>query len=205
MITTLNTVIVHIPNPYELGKTIGDDDSLFLYYNTSNPDVSTVKMEGEVVSLPLAADINLEVGDIIYFHHNIARMTYTSKNTKVSSYKIDEEKNLYEVPLNLIYGYKRDGKVYSISPFCFVKPLDLETEAEEKTSSGIFLPPTVRKNNIKQYGYITHSNPELEKDLDIHVGDKIIFSNFSEYEINIDDDIVYRMRTDWIIGKVNEV
>ena len=51
-------------------------------------------------------------------------------------------------------------------------------------------------------GYIKYSNKQLEKK-GIKEGDKIIFRPESEYEFNVDDELLYRMFTDNITTVIN--
>jgi len=84
-----------------------------------------------------------------------------------------------------------------------VRPLD----REEKTASGIVLPDTAKEK--PQEGEIIAVGPGRFEDgkrieLEVKVGDKVIFSKYSGTEVKIDEDEVLILRESDILAIVEK-
>ena len=77
---------------------------------------------------------------------------------------------------------------------------------EEKTKGGIFIPNSAREKPLEGKvlavgpGKIVNGNREL---LTVKIGDKILFSKYSETEVEIDGEMLLLLREDGILGIVN--
>jgi chaperonin GroES len=77
---------------------------------------------------------------------------------------------------------------------------------EEKTKGGIFIPNSAREKPLEGKvlavgpGKIVNGNREL---LTVKIGDKILFSKYSETEIEINGEMLLLLREDDILGIVN--
>lgn len=77
---------------------------------------------------------------------------------------------------------------------------------EEKTKGGIFIPNSAREKPLEGKvlavgpGKIVNGNREL---LTVKIGDKILFSKYSETEVEIDGEMLLLLREDDILGIVN--
>lgn len=183
---TINYVIVEVDNLYENSKN-------GLIVNDSIENVSNINRVGKVVSAPNST--MLIKGDLVIIHHNIFRKKYTVSGTQINS-DFWIEGNLFHVPLTEVFMYKRESEWECLEPFCFVKPV---LKKDEDISS-FSLSDNLYKGNYSHIGEIKYLNDSLKKD--ISVGDIIIFSNDSEYEFNIDGEILYKMSSKDVLGKI---
>jgi len=77
---------------------------------------------------------------------------------------------------------------------------------EEKTKGGIFIPNSAREKPLEGKvlavgpGKIVNGNREL---LTVKIGDKILFSKYSETEVEIDGEMLLLLREDDILGIIN--
>ena len=187
-IELLHEILVHVPDVFvrEKGRVLINNDV--------NPIKNTVRF-GEVLSVPEFCK-EIKEGDIIYFHHNIVlRKKNMEGEAMQGSYEIDRIKGLYSCPVDQVYGYKRDGVFRALSPHCFVKPVKNETV----TKKGKIY--TVDKHTEKPYlGVLRYGNKELS-DLEINDGDNVVFAEWSMYEFHIDNEKLYKMKSNKIIGR----
>ena len=93
------------------------------------------------------------------------------------------KENLFFVENDQFFLYKRNNKWKSHGKYCFVKPIPVEDSVLLKNT----------KHEPLQ-GILKYSNLQLDK-LGVKEGDKIIFKPESEYEFNIDGELLYRMFT----------
>jgi hypothetical protein len=185
----IKDAIIYVPEAYSEKKKIGDKE-IFLT-NQFCAIANTVRY-GEVIEPPVMLNNKLKKGDIVYFHHNIIRRSYTPNGKQINGmFEIDSSQGLYRCPLTSIYAYERDGELKAVDPFCYVKPIKrierkvLRNEEEEA-----------------QRGIIKYSNDSLRAQ-GVKEGDEIIFDNDAEYEFRINGEKLYRMKTDWIIAKIH--
>lgn len=167
--------------------------------NTTIEKVSAINRIGKVISAPEHTE--LEVGDDVVVHHNIVRLRKNGNGkTLPPDYLIKD--NLYFVPVTEAFMYRRNGEWYSMSPYCFVKPIKYQQEETDGWLRGT-MSAMSHKGYVKNTGVLDIPNKEqLENGLS--KGDTILFSDYSEYEFIIDDELFYKMSTKDIIGKLND-
>lgn len=160
-------------NEYNNHKTVGDQT---LIVNTSIEDASYVNRLGVVSAVPLNGSNGPKVGDVVVVHHNVFRTYLDMKGNqrKSNEYFRDGE---YLVGPERIYMYN-DGKNWKCTEgYCFVRPID----------------------------YIQDSNIYRTEEKEEHVGvirnssiydpgTRVGFTKNSEYEFEIEEEKVYRMR-----------
>lgn len=150
-----------------------------IIYNThiDEKDFHYTNRIGIVKSLPLI-DTPFEVGDEVIVHHNVFRKYWGfSGHLRTSSNDIDN--NLFKVPQEQVYAYKRNGEWTAIDKWVFVKPI--------KADKGSIIYDL--NTEVEREGIIAFGAPEGFK-----IGDRVAFTPHSEYEFNIDDEKLYRMR-----------
>lgn len=158
-----------------------------LITNTSIEHASNVNRIGVVVSIPLNYEGNIRVGDHVVVQHNIFRTYFDGKGiTRESDFHIKD--NLYQVAPELIYLIIRGAEKVSVNEYVFISPI-----IEEKKWVGA--------TELEHVGFVKYTNEVLLK-LGINVGDKIAFGTDCEYEFNIDNERLYRMRTNTILAKL---
>jgi hypothetical protein len=180
---TLNCLVVEVESEYE-------NEREGIVSNIDYNDTFFITRKATVVSAPKFTI--LKKGDTVVCHHNIFRKKGSTSGTIIhSAFHIED--NLYHVPLDEVFMFKRDGEDWvSLSPFCFVTPIKdenfnhlSETEKQFETHKGF------KKNR----GILAYPCKELEQ----HKNKEVIFSNDSEYEFLIDGVLYYKMKLNDIL------
>ena len=159
-----------------------------LIINTTMDDHKFVNRVGIVMSLPLIGDTNLSIGDEVIVHHNVFRRFYNVRGIEKNSSSYFKE-DMYFCYYDQIFLYKHNNQWKAPGNFCFVKPIlkkEKQIISEEKEQ--------------KRIGILKYGNSSLEA-FKIHEGDLVGFSPSSEYEFIIDENRLYRMRTNDITIK----
>lgn len=188
---TLNFVIVEIDEAYK-----NEIDGLIV--NSTIESVQHINRVARVIEAPYFTI--LESGDEVVVHHNMFRLRNGLRGKKVqSNYHLEDNK--YFIPLTEIFMYKRgDSDWTAIRPFVFVKPIKMEDDVV----GNVIIAPN-EKNSHKGYkklrGIIKYPNDELLSE-GIKEGDEVIFSYYSEYEFNIDGELLYKMSSKDILAKL---
>lgn len=188
---TINNLIVEIDSTYnnEVGGI------------TVNSTIESVAHINRVATVVEAPDfVTVKKGDKIVAHHNIFREKNGIRGKRLmSNYHL--EGNKYFVPLLEVFAYKRgDEEWKALSPFTFVRPI----EKEDEVVGGIIINATEHnsyKNRVKNRGIMVYPNDDLIKQ-GVNKGDEVIFTPYSEYEFNINNEILYKMSTKDIVAKV---
>lgn len=191
---SINYIIVEVDSAYNNDKDIGNGINITV--NTSIESVEHINRVAKVVKAP---DFTmLEEGDEVIVHHNIFRLRNDQMGLEVeSNYWIEDNK--YFVPLTEVFMYRRgDSDWKALDPYCFVKPIEQE---QPEQVQGIYVKDMEDnyKGMVKNTGVMAYVNESL-KSLGVSDGDTIAFSNYSEYEFMIDDELYYKMATKDIIG-----
>ncbi len=188
---TINYIIVEVDQAYQ-NKVDG------ITVNSSIESVEHINRIAKVVEAPDFTILNK--GDEVVIHHNIFRLRNGLRGKRLqSNYHL--EGNKYFVPLTEVFMYKRDDSDWNaIRPFVFVKPIKKE---DVKVGNVIInsSEQNSHKGMIKQHGIVKYPNDELVRN-GVNVGDKIIFSTWSEYEFNINGETLYKMSTKDILAKL---
>ena len=159
-----------------------------LIINTTMDDHKFVNRVGIVMSLPLIGDTDLSIGDEVIVHHNVFRRFYDVRGIEKNSSSYFKE-DMYFCYYDQIFLYKHNNQWKAPGNFCFVKPIlkkEKQIISEEKEQ--------------KRIGILKYGNSSLEA-FKIHEGDLVGFSPSSEYEFIIDENRLYRMRTNDITIK----
>ena len=159
-----------------------------LIINTTMDNHKFVNRVGIVMSLPLIGDTDLSIGDEVIVHHNVFRRFYDVRGIEKNSSSYFKE-DMYFCYYDQIFLYKHNNQWKAPGNFCFVKPIlkkEKQIISEEKEQ--------------KRIGILKYGNSSLEA-FKIHEGDLVGFSPSSEYEFIIDENRLYRMRTNDITIK----
>jgi co-chaperonin GroES (HSP10) len=148
-----------------------------------------VNRVGVIVDTPISYEGDIKPGDLVVIHHNIFRSYYDMKGYERKSREYFKD-NLYLVDENQIYLVKKNNNWNSFDNFCFVTP---KKEAEALFSLGEY---------ESNQGFVSFSNKHLER-MSINKGDEVAFVDDSEYEFEIDEVKMYRMKTKDICIKFN--
>ena len=159
-----------------------------LIINTTMDDHKFVNRVGIVMSLPLIGDTDLSIGDEVIVHHNVFRRFYNVRGIEKNSSSYFKE-DMYFCYYDQIFLYKHNNQWKAPGNFCFVKPI---LKKEKQIISD--------EKEQKRIGILKYGNSSLEA-FKIHEGDLVGFSPSSEYEFIIDENRLYRMRTNDITIK----
>lgn len=122
----------------------------------------------------------LKEGDKVIVHHNSFRKWYNVKgNLKDSANFIKE--GTFSIGVDQIFAYDRGDGWVSLEDFCFIKPIDKDTD---------FLYDTDKYQ--AKMGIVKITNPILEEQ-GVSVGDKIFFGGQAEYRFDIDGETLWKM------------
>ena len=165
-----------------------DIDGKKLIINTTMDDHKYVNRVGIVKSIPKIGKTNIKVGDEVIVHHNVFRRFYDVRGVEKNSSSYFKE-DLYFCFYDQIFLYKQDNEWKAPFDFCFVKPI-----VENKKQL-----VTVQKERSR-VGILKYGNSSLDA-LKVNEGSLVGFSPSSEYEFVIDNDRLYRMRTNDITIK----
>jgi len=159
-----------------------------LIINTTMDDHKFVNRVGIVMSVPLIGDTDLSIGDEVIVHHNVFRRFYDVRGNEKNSTSYFKE-DMYFCYYDQIFLYKHNNQWKAPGNFCFVKPI---LKKEKQIISD--------EKEQKRIGILKYGNSSLEA-FKIHEGDLVGFSPSSEYEFIIDENRLYRMRTNDITIK----
>ena len=165
-----------------------DIDGKKLIINTTMDDHKYVNRVGIVKSIPKIGKTNIKIGDEVIVHHNVFRRFYDVRGVEKNSSSYFKE-DLYFCFYDQIFLYKQDNEWKAPFDFCFVKPI-----VENKKQL-----VTVQKERSR-VGILKYGNSSLDA-FKVNEGSLVGFSPSSEYEFVIDNDRLYRMRTNDITIK----
>ena len=188
--STINYVIIEVESAYNNTVKLGKNEFVV---NSTIESVKHINRVARVVEAPKNTVLNK--GDEVIVHHNILRLKNGVGGFVVkSNYHIEDNK--YYVPLTEVFMYKRgDSDWVALDPYCFVKPIKLENIIKHN----IELNPDTHKGMAKLRGVMAYPNKVL-KEFGLKSGDKVIFSEYSEYEFNVDGELYYKMSTNDILA-----
>ena len=89
-------------------------------------------------------------------------------------------------------------KVIPLGERLLIKPI----KEEEKTEGGIVLPDSAKEKPMK--AEVIEVGEKVDEDLDLHAGDKVIYSKYSGTEIKIDDEEYIIIDAEDILAKIEE-
>lgn len=168
-------IITPLDGKYTTSKKVKEST---LYLTASIEDAKYVSRIGIVLSVPLFYKGNIKEGDIVILHHNIFRDYYNQNGKVVSSFNYlnYENQDLFLVYEDLIYLYKSKDEWIPHLNYCFVRPIKTIDEITKLE----------KLDQLK--GKVVYSN-------DIDTGTLVGFLPESEYEFEINNEILYRMKT----------
>lgn len=184
----IHYLIIEVDSAYE-------NEEQNIIVNSTIENVDFVNRIARVISSPKGTI--LEKGDEVIVHHNILRLRNNVKGgVQASNYFL--EGNKYFVPLTEVFMYRRGGDWIPIEPYVFVKPIEVNTNKGFDLS----LSESSHKGMIKRKGILSHPNRVLLEQ-GAKKGDIVRFSEYSEYEFNIEGVVYYKMSHNDILYSEN--
>ena len=167
-----------------------------LVIDTSYDPLKLARQHGVVVetprSLPEGVNLDIKKRDTVYCHHLL-----TQDENEIKFY---EQELVYKIHWNDIYCRSRNGKLKMLYHWNLVEQ-KMEDEKDFTTESGIVIKPHMEE--IELHGYIRHMNKGM-KELGVKEGDEVVFSENSEYSMNIMGEKLMRMRNFDILAKIEK-
>ena len=167
-----------------------------LIIDTSYDPMKLARQHGVVVETPTAfskgVKLDVKEGDTVYCHHFLVE--------KENEVKFYEQDLVYKIHWSDVYCRERNGKLKMLHYWNFVEQ-KMENEEDFKTESGLITKPYMEE--IKLHGYIRHMNDWMKKQ-GIKEGNEVVFSENSEYDMNIMGKKLMRMRNFDILAKIEK-
>lgn len=184
---SVNYFIVEIDKAYNNEVELSTGNSLII--NSTIESVEHINRVATIVSAPIFTV--LKAGDRVVVHHNIFRLR-NDVNGNVAESNFHIEGNTYFVPMTEVFLVKSvdDSDWRAMNPYCFVKPID----KEEEQGFSLSLSEGSYKGKQRGVGIMCYPNEDLTAQ-GIKIGDKVKFTENSEYEFNIDGVLYYKMST----------
>ena len=169
-------VVEPVGDRYNNTKNI---DGVDLILNTQIFTHQNVNRLAIVKSLPITGDTNISIGDQVIVHHNVFRRYHDVRGVEKNGKSYIDDDN-YLCSFGQIFLYKNKNEWKAPKGYSFVKPIE---------SNNIF---NLNKE-LHSIGVVKY----LDEDFDsqIQQGDLVGFTPGSEYEFIVDDERLYRVRS----------
>lgn len=166
-----------------------DIDGVELVVSTSEEDHKFSNRYAEVISTPLWYNGDIATGDILLVHHNVFKYYYDMKGRQRSGRSFFKD-NIFLIDSEQFFAYKKGDKWYAYDRYCMVKP---HPKVESYLHKGFKNEPllgimSIENNYVKSKG--------------VKNGDAVIFTPDSEYEFNVDGEVMYRVFDHQIVGSI---
>jgi hypothetical protein len=165
-----------------------DIDGAELVISVSDEDHKFSNRYAEVISTPLWYKGDISEGDILLVHHNVFKYYYDMKGKQRSGRSFFKD-DIFLIDSEQFFAYKKDDKWYSYDRYCLVKP---HPKVESYLYKGFSDEPLM--------GIMGVPNNYLQSK-GISSGDAVIFTPDSEYEFNVDGEIMYRIFDHQIVAR----
>ena len=142
-----------------------------------------VNRTGIVLQTPVNGNTGIKQGDEVIVHHNVFRRFYdaSGKERNSKSYFNEDE---YFVEEDQIYMYRRNDNWQPLKGYCFVKPILNQDDFNVNTTHSLM-------------GVLKYIDNDLKKN-GVKLNNLVGFTPHSEYEFEIDNQIMYRVPTNSI-------
>jgi len=148
--------------------------------STSEEDHKFSNRQAEVLSTPINYDGPISVGDILLVHHNAFKFYNDIKGRRKSGKSFFRD-DIFFIDSDQFFLYKKGSKWNSYDRYCFVKPIPAIDSYIKKPFSDEPL-----------MGVMKYTNEYLSSK-GVNDGDLVCFKPDSEYEFNVDGEILYRI------------
>ena len=169
-------VVEPVGDRYNNTKNI---DGVDLILNTQIFTHQNVNRLAIVKSLPITGDTNISIGDQVIVHHNVFRRYHDVRGVEKNGKSYIDDDN-YLCSFDQIFLYKNKNEWKAPRGYSFVKPIE---------SNDIF---NLNKE-LPSIGVVKYLDEHF--DSQIQQGDLVGFTPGSEYEFIVDDERLYRVRS----------
>ena len=169
-------VVEQVGDRYNNTKNI---DGVDLILNTQIFTHQNVNRLAIVKSLPITGDTNISIGDQVIVHHNVFRRYHDVRGVEKNGKSYIDDDN-YLCSFDQIFLYKNKNEWKAPKGYSFVKPIE---------SNNIF---NLNKE-LPSIGVVKYLDEHFYSQ--IQQGDLVGFTPGSEYEFIVDDERLYRVRS----------
>ena len=173
----IHDYIITTNNRYN-NKVDVDGKELIVNTEITERDAEFVNRIATVVATPSGRETDIQVGDQVVVHHNVFRRWYDMQGKEKNCGSFIDE-NTYIVSEDQVFGYKRDGQWKGCLKYCFVKPIVDDSQWREGRYKELV-------------GELVYTDKYLDS-LGIIPGTLVGFTPESEYEFEIDGQLLYRI------------
>lgn len=184
---TYNFFIVEVEKIVK--DTITTDSGLELYLDGKFNDFDHRVQHGKVVAAPFKYDHGVEVGDDLYFHHNVTLNNGQPITGMDNHYLVSYDPKDAIQSQAIAFKSKKTGKVQPLSTWSLIKQI----QEEREESSDVLEVVTLKKKTITK-GEIVIETP-YTKELGLKIGDIVGFKENFDYDMIIDGEKYGRVRT----------
>ena len=149
-------------------------------------------MYGEVTSLPIKYDVDVEVGDTLFFHHHVVmsdalKIDVNEEQRFIVGYDPDNTLACHAIA----YRSKKTGELHMLADWVFLQPME---EEEEKQSDIIEVVDLKPKSHLKAKVFCCPKDMITQG---VQPGDIVGFKQNRDYEMKLEDEtVVFRMRSE---------
>ena len=160
--------------------------------SSSKEDHKASNRYAEVIATPIGYSGKIKIGDTLIVHHNVFKYYNDIKGREKSgrSYLKDD---VFMIEEDQFYLYGDGGDWTANTRYCFVRP--------DKKNDDYILSKRGSFEHLR--GTVVYPNEELLS-MGVSAGDRVSFTPESEYEVDIDGEILYRMYSRNICIKFDE-
>jgi hypothetical protein len=148
--------------------------------NTSEEDHRFSNRYADVVEVPRGYDGPIRKGDTLLVHHNAFKFYNDMKGRRKSGRSFFRD-DIFFIDSDQFFLYKQDGQWHPYNRYCFVKPIKALDYYVKKPYT-----------NEPLMGEMAYPNEYL-KSQGIQKGDTVCFKPDSDYEFDIDGEVMYRI------------
>jgi hypothetical protein len=148
--------------------------------NTSEEDHKFSNRYARVIETPLGYGGPIKPGDILLVHHNVFKFYNDMKGQRKSGKSFFKDNKFFIEP-EQFFMYKSGDAWHSYDRYCFVKPIPAIHSYVKK--------PFTHEPLMAQMIYPN----EYLKSKGVESGDMVCFTPESDYEFDVDGEILYRV------------
>ena len=182
---SLQKFIVDIPKRINDSKVL--ENGVEIYVDNRFNEFEHRVTSGKVLSVPCKYDVNVKVGDTLYFHHLVVLNGGQSLTGMKDSYLVQYDEGN---PLNsqaIAYKCQDTGDIYPLGGWSLLEYVE---EEDDLTSESISLVDL--KEKLPTKGKVS-IDAEWINDLGVFSGDVVGFKQNMDYRIDVDGKEYYRV------------
>jgi len=149
-------------------------------------------MYGEVTSTPVKYDVDVEVGDTLFFHHHVVmsdalKVEVNDEQRFIVGYDPENTLSCHAIA----YRSKKTGELHMLADWVFLQPIEEEKKKDSEIIEIVDLKP---KTHLKAKVFCCPKDMITQG---VKPGDIVGFKQNRDYEMKLEDEtVVFRMRSE---------